>query len=104
MNLIYEDLTKKIINAAIEVHKSLGPGFLESVYENALCKELADRSIKLIRQCKTDVLYKNEVVGIHKIDLIIADKVIAELKAIKGFEDIHYAQLLSYLKATVLRV
>jgi len=104
MTLILEKLTEKIISAAIEVHKSLGPGFLESIYENALCKELSQQGIKFIRQQEIEVRYKDEVVGVHRIDLIIEGKVIVELKAIKNFEDIHYAQLLSYLKATRLKV
>jgi len=104
MTLILEKLTERIISAAIEVHKSLGPGFLESIYENALCRELSQQGIKFIRQQEIEVRYKDEVVGVHRIDLIIEGKVIVELKAIKNFEDIHYAQLLSYLKATRLKV
>ena len=104
MTLILEKLTEKIISSAIEVHKSLGPGFLESIYENALCRELSQRGIKFVRQQEIEVEYKDEAVGVHRIDLIIEGKVIVELKAVKGFEDIHYAQLLSYLRATRLKV
>ena len=104
MTLILEKLTEKIISSAIEVHKSLGPGFLESIYENALCRELSQRGIKFVRQQEIEVEYKDGAVGVHRIDLIIEGKVIVELKAVKGFEDIHYAQLLSYLRATRLKV
>ena len=104
MKLILEELTNKIISAAIEVHKALGSGFLESIYENALCKELTLRGIRFAKQHEINVLYKGEIVGTHRLDLIVEEQVIVELKALRSFEDIHYVQLHSYLKATNLKV
>ena len=93
-------LAKEIIGAALEVHKVLGPGFLESVYEDALCVELKMRGLPFIRQPAVMVEYKGHDVGEGRLDLVVGGKVIVELKAVEALAPIHTAQLLSYLKMT----
>ena len=99
-NHSFEALSKEIIGAAIEVHRQLGPGFLEKIYEEALKVELGRNNLSFEFQKEIEVEYVGVVVGTHRLDLIVEDKVIIELKAVKKFEDIHFAQLRSYLKAT----
>lgn len=93
-------LTEKIIAAAIEVHRHLGPGLLESIYEHALCHELGLRGIEFQRQVEVDVIYKEMKIKGQRIDLIVENQVILELKAVKTLPDVAVAQTLSYLKAT----
>lgn len=99
MALEYEALTEQIIGAAIEVHKALGPGFLESVYEKALVIELRKRGLKVHQQKKIIIVYDGQEVGEHILDLFIEETIVVELKAIKNLEDIHFAIARSYLKA-----
>jgi len=99
MALEYEALTGKIIAAAIEVHRRLGPGFIESIYENALVMELRKRGLKVERQLEAPVKYDGVEVGRHRLDLFVEDTIVVELKAIKNLEDIHFAVVRSYLKA-----
>jgi GxxExxY protein len=100
MGLVFDEMSQKIIGAAIEVHKRLGPGFLESVYEQALKIELCNRDISFEAQKEVPVSYDGRVVGIHVLDLLVADRVVVELKAVSRLEDVHFAQVKSYLKAT----
>jgi GxxExxY protein len=95
-------LAHAVIGAAIEVHRHLGPGFLESVYEEALCVELADAGISFDRQKEISVLYKDREIGKHRIDLLAGQILIVELKAVVEIAEIHKAQVISYLKATGL--
>jgi GxxExxY protein len=95
-------LTHAVIGAALEVHRHLGPGFLENVYEEALCIELADQGIAFERQKEISVLYKDREIGKHRVDLLIGRLLIVELKTIVEFAEIHKAQVISYLKATRL--
>jgi GxxExxY protein len=95
-------LAHAVIGAAIEVHRHLGPGFLESVYEEALCVELADRKIPFERQKEIGVLYKDREIGKHRLDLLAGQSLIVELKTVVEFAEIHKAQLISYLKAAGL--
>ena len=97
--LEYEALTEKIIGGAIEVHRRLGPGYLESFYENALVIELRKRGLGVKQQMEVPVLYEDQEVGRHRLDLFVEDTIVVELKAIKAFEDIHFAIVKSYLKA-----
>ena len=90
------NLTQKIIGGAIEVHKTLGPGFKELAYENALIKELENNSMKYIRQKPIDVIYKGAKICNHRIDLIIEDSVIVELKVVKNFIANDIKRLLSF--------
>jgi GxxExxY protein len=97
-------LTGKIIGAAIEVHRLLGPGFLESIYENAMEIELRLRDIPFERQYYIPVSYKGQVVGDHRLDYLIVGTVVVELKGIDALALIHKAQVVSYLRATGLHV
>ena len=97
--LEHERLTDKIIGSAIEVHKKLGPGFLESIYENALIIELQKQNFKIGRQREVVINYEGVEVGRHRLDLIVDDTIIVELKAVKNIEDVHFAIVRSYLKA-----
>ena len=95
--------TSRVIAAAIEVHRALGPGFLEAVYEEALSLELDHRQIPYERQRLVRVRYRGSIVGVHKVDLITEAKVVVELKAVKAIENIHLAITWAYLKAANLR-
>ena len=105
IGLLSEALTEGIIGAAIEVHQQLGPGLLESVYEECLCHVLRLRNIPFLAQAELPVIYKGkETGGKYRIDLIVADEVIVELKAVERLLTVHEAQLLTYLKLTGKRV
>ena len=97
-----KELTDKILAAAIRVHRELGPGYLESIYEEAMCVELVAMGLAFERQKSVEVQYRNQVVGHHRLDLLVESKVVVELKAVKDFEPIHYSVVRSYLKATGL--
>ncbi len=99
MALEHEELTGKIIGAAIEVHRTLGPGYLESVYENALIVELRRRDVPFQRQVSVPIVYRGVEVGLHRLDLFVADLVVVELKAVKALDDVHFAVVRSYLRA-----
>lgn len=99
----YDELTEQIIAAAIEVHRVLGPGLLESIYEEALAVELQLRGIECRRQVEVDVVYKGHILKGQRIDLLVAEEVIVETKSVSKLPDVAYAQILSYLKATNLR-
>lgn len=94
-----EDRTGRMVGAAIEVHRTLGPGFLERVYENALAVELSRRGISFLRQLNFPICYQGVEVGEHVLDLLIDDQIVVELKAARRLEDIHFVILRSYLKA-----
>jgi GxxExxY protein len=99
MSLEHEALTEAIIGAAIEVHRRLGPGFLESIYENALIIELRKRGLKVESQKELIIEYDGIEVGRHVLDLFVENTIIVELKAIKNIEDVHFAIVRSYLRA-----
>lgn len=102
--LVYKELTAKIIQAFFEVHNTLGPGYLESIYQNALKIELERIGLQCMTERVVEIFYRNKKVGEHRIDLVVNGKVIIELKAVSGFHPVHQAQVISYLKATGLRV
>ena len=98
-------ISKQVLDTAIEVHKQLGPGLLESVYEYCLCKELELRNIKYSKQVKIPILYKGEPVGTdYIIDILVENELILELKAVELVLPVHNAQLLSYLRLTNKRL
>jgi len=99
-NIIYPDLSYKIMGAVFEVHKKLGPGFLESVYQKALIEELSGRGMNVKTEKVIDLTYKDKKIGVHRLDLVVEDKVVVELKTVEGFSIHHKAQLISYLKAS----
>jgi GxxExxY protein len=93
------DLTEKIIGAAIEVHRNLGPGLLESAYEACLAYELEAAGLKIERQKPVPLAYKAIRLDLgYRLDMVVDDQVVLELKAVDEFTDIHEAQILSYLK------
>jgi len=100
----FDELSARVIEAAIAVHRELGPGFLESIYESALKTALRHRGITYESQREVAVLFEGEEAGVHRLDLIVEGQVVVELKAIKALEDVHFAQVRSYLKATGLHV
>lgn len=97
--LKHRELTGKVISAAITVHRTLGPGFLETVYEEALCVELDQLGIPYERQKIVEVFYRGKKVGEHRMDLLVAGAVIVELKATKALEDIFFSIVRSYMTA-----
>lgn len=98
------ELTELIIGAIIEVHRHLGPGFQESIYEEALARELALRGIRFERQKVLDVSYKGAVIGRHKADMVVEAAVVLELKAVETMPPVSLAQTISTLKASKLDV
>jgi len=102
--LVHEDITREIIGAAMEVHRTLGVGFLEKVYENALVFELSARGMTAESQKPVSVHYKGRIVGEYFADIVVADRVILELKVAATLTEAHEAQMLNYLRATGLRV
>ena len=98
-----DQITEKIIGAAIEVHKILGPGLLESIYEEALCHEFALRQIVFGRQVAVDVMYKDRTIAGQRIDLVVEKQVIVEIKSLRQLPEIASAQVLSYLRATGMK-
>lgn len=97
-------VTAEILNCAIEVHRELGPGLLESVYETALCIEFRSRGISFQRQKGVPLYYKGELISEHRPDLIVADAVVVEVKSIERLAPVHLAQMLTYLRVTSLKV
>jgi GxxExxY protein len=98
-----DNLTEKIIGAAIEVHRILGPGLLESIYEEALCYEFDLRGINYDRQIEIDMDYKGHALKGQRLDLLVEKEVIVEVKSVRSLPDIALAQTLSYLKAAKLK-
>ena len=100
MSLEFEELTGKIIGAAIEVHRQLGPGFIESIYENALVYELRKRGLKAEQQLDVPVVYDGNIeVGKHRLDLLVEGEIVIDLKAISELLDVHFAIVKSQLRA-----
>lgn len=97
------EVTGKIIGAAIEVHRQLGTGLLEAIYEAALCYEFRIRSIAFDQQKAVNVVYKDIIIKGQRIDLLVENTIIVELKSTKQYNEIFTAQALSYLKATGLK-
>ena len=96
-------LPQKIIGAAIEVHRTLGPGLLESIYEEALCHEFDLRGIGYQRQVEIDVIYKDKVIKGQRLDILVEQEVVIEVKSLSKLTEVLMAQILSYLKATDLK-
>jgi len=97
-------LTRKIVGCGIEVHKHLGPGLLESVYESALCIELDARGLPFKRQLGVPLFYKGHLLSEHRPDLIVDNAAVLEIKSVTRIDPIHVAQMLTYLRVTKLRV
>jgi GxxExxY protein len=95
---------KQVLDAAFAVHRQLGPGFLEKFYEEALCIELAARGVPFVRQKPIPVYYREHLLGKQRLDLLVADQVIVEVKAVDELSPVFEAQVISYLTATGLRL
>ena len=104
--LKYKDITEKIIGASFEVHKFLGNGFQEVIYQRALAWEMQQAQLKFDREIEQNIFYKGlpEPIGTRRADFVVEGKVLVELKAIIQLEDVHLAQILNYLKAYKLEV
>ncbi len=98
------DLSERILGAAFKVHNTLGAGFLEKVYENALVHELRKDGIAVEQQRAIQVKYDGILVGVYQADLIVDGRVLVECKAVSSFDPVHEAQLLNYMRATGIRV
>ena len=99
-----DSLAHRVLGCAIEVHRVLGPGWLESIYEEALCVELALARIPFERQVPVKVRYKRQDIGDAKLDLLVCRQLVVELKTVEGIAPVHVAQVLSYLKIKRLRL
>jgi GxxExxY protein len=102
--IIYKRLSFKVIEACFEVHNILGPGFSEKIYEEALSRELGSRGIGYERQKLVEVIYKDEKIGEYRLDMVVEDKIILEIKAVSELNSVFEAQMLSYLKATRMKL
>ena len=97
-------ITEKIIGCAIEVHRTLGPGLLEGTYEEALCIEFSDAGIKFQRQMPFPIMYKGRNLGQYRLDLLVDEQVIVEIKSVERFDSVFEAQILTYLRVTGKRI
>jgi len=102
--LVYPDLSYKIVGLAMEVHTKLGYGFLEKVYENALMLLLKKENIIAEQQCSIPVHFEEQVVGHYVCDILVENKIILELKTVDKVTDVHKAQVMNYLKATGIKL
>jgi GxxExxY protein len=100
----HKEITERIISCAIKIHSVLGPGLLENLYEEAMEIEFKHRGIKYIRQKELEIRYQGQSIGKQRLDYLIEDKVILELKSVESINSIHFAQLLTYLKAENVKV
>lgn len=100
-DFLYKDITEKIIGCSFEVHKFLGNGFQEVIYQRALAYEMQKSGMEFCREIEQNIYYKdlNEPIGTRRADFVVEGKVLVELKAITQLEDVHLAQALNYLKA-----
>ena len=98
--LLYSEITGDIIGAAMEVHRILGAGFQEYIYHRALEKELTNKKLKIQSEFEMPVYYKNEQIGLRRVDFLVNDIVCVEIKAVSNLEDVHLAQALNYLEAS----
>src|SRR4030095_15015537 len=94
----HDRLTHRIIGCAVEVHRRLGPGLLEATYEEALCLELVQEVIAFIRQARVPVYYKGHLIGEHRPDLVVEDRVVVEVKSVERLIGVHQAQILAYMR------
>lgn len=101
---LYSDLTNKIIKIAIGVHKELGPGFVEKIYQRALYIDFKANKLRFTREKKINVAYKQVDLGYEQVDFEIEGKILVEIKAVSEINDIHRAQVLSYLKSSKYKV
>ena len=101
---LHADITERVVGCAIEVHRHLGAGLLESVYESALCREMLLQGMTVSGQVAVPLYYKGELLSEHRFDLMVDNVVLVEVKSVKALEPIHTAQVLTYLRVAGLRV
>jgi len=94
----HDPLTQRIIGCAMEVHRQLGPGLMEGTYEEALCIELKDQGISFVRQAGVPVFYKGHLIGEHRPDLVVEDRIVVEVKSVERLIGVHQAQVLAYMR------
>ena len=94
----------EVIDCGFVIHRDVGPGFMEPLYSNAMCVELRTRNIPFEREKVVTVKYRDEPVGIHRLDFVIWECIVVELKAVKALEPAHHAQIMAYMKASRIRV
>jgi GxxExxY protein len=99
-----ERIAARCIACAIEVHRQLGPGFMEGIYHDAMVIELEESGLEVVRERPITVMYRQRPLRRHRIDMVVGERVLLELKAVQRLEDLHQAQLLSYLKASGVRI
>ena len=99
-----DPLTERIIGCAIEVHRQIGPGLLESIYESALCIEFESSNIRFQRQVACPITYRGRLLGDFRLDLVVEDTVVVELKSVERFDPVFEAQILSYLRMSGRRI
>ena len=104
MSEFNDPLTSRIIEAVIKVHQSLGPGFVESIYHNALILELGRRGMAIDTEKRVPVYYEGQIVGTHRLDLAVEHEIIIETKTVTALNNAHYAQVRSYLRAANMKV
>lgn len=105
MELLYKDLTGKIVDCAVKVHKQLGPGLLESAYEECLYQELMECGISSIKQVPMPLIYKGRKLELgYRLDLLVEDKVVIEVKSVDCLNPVHTAQLMTYLKLSGCKI
>lgn len=102
--ILHKELSYRVIGAALEVHNTLGCGFLEKVYENAVTVALNKNGLQSMQQAQVKVYFRGEVVGEYFADVLVENKIILELKCVERILDIHRAQMINYLKATGIRL
>jgi GxxExxY protein len=102
--MLYEELTGKIIAAAIEVHKRLGNGFQEVIYQRALAIEMSLKGLQFEREKEMDIFYRNERIGQRRADFFVEETIMVEIKAVINLEDVHLAQAINYLEAYNMEV
>ena len=100
----HEDLTGKIIGCAMKVHSSLGNGFQELIYQRALAIELVEAGLNFTREHEMQILYKGKTVGERRVDFLVEERIMVEIKAVINLEDVHLAQAMNYLEAYELEI
>ena len=100
----YSDMTRKIIGAAMKVHSTLGNGFQEVIYQRALAIEMAEQGLAFQRELEMQIYYRGKEIGTRRVDFLVEDKVMVELKAVSVMEDVHLAQAINYLEAYGLEI
>jgi GxxExxY protein len=98
--MIYQDVTGEVIGAAMEVHRQLGCGFQEYIYQRALEIELQNRKVKVMKEFEIKIYYKSEYIGLRRVDFLVQDTITVELKAVTELQDVHVAQAINYLEAS----